>query len=113
VGGSSLLAAVWDPADDASLLPSPDDYWNAPLLRKLVRLDGGASAAVEGIPKSSVWSTLNYRLDDSLYVLESDGTFAADGSPNRGRSTLYRVTESGVERAFSSSGEVWSIGRVR
>jgi hypothetical protein len=113
VRGRTLLAAVWDPADDPTLLPTPDDYWNAPLLRKLVRIDEASSTSVTGIPKSSVWSTLNFQLDDTLYILESDGTLDSNGNADRARSTLYRVTEGGVEQAFSSSGEIWSIGRIR
>jgi hypothetical protein len=110
VGGGALLAAVWDPTDDVARLPSADDYWNAPLLRKLVLMDQASSTIVSGIPKSAVWSTLNFRLDDTLYVLESDGVV---GGGTQSRSSLYRVTQDGVEKAFSSSGEVWSIGRVR
>lgn len=109
----TLFAAVWDPADDPNALESSDDYWNAPLLRTLVRIDDGVSAKVANLPKSAVWSTLDYRLDGELYVLESEGTLADDGSAGDARSTLYRVGRESVEKALESGGEIAGIGRIR
>jgi hypothetical protein len=109
--GRALVAAVWDPAADPVAI-GPDDYWTTPLLRKLVRIDDTSSQVIEGVSKSAVWSTLSHRLDDELYLLSTDGTpFGGDGAG--GRSSLYRVTEDGAELALSSSGFLWSIGRVR
>jgi uncharacterized protein DUF4374 len=109
VSDDTLLAAVWDPQMDPSSLPTSDDYWNAPLLRTLVDLNSGTSTLVEGIPPSAVWSTVNYRLDDTLYVPESDGSLELETVT----STLYRVTGAGAERAFSVAGDLWAIGRIR
>lgn len=112
VGGRTLYAAVWDPADDPAELQSEDAYWEAPLQRTLVRLDEGVATLVPGIPKSAVWSTLDYRLDGTLYLLESEGSLD-DEERNQARSSLYRVSVDGVEKAFTTSGEVSSIGRIR
>ena len=108
--GRSVVAAVWDPANDPSALPTPDDYWTAPMQRKLVRVDDGASEPLGGIPDSAVFSTLDYRLDDELYMLMSEGSSGPEGDA---RSTLYRVTDSRAEPALSTSGDLWAIGRIR
>jgi uncharacterized protein DUF4374 len=108
--GRSVVAAVWDPANDPSALPTPDDYWTAPMQRKLVRVDQGASEPLEGIPSSAVFSTLDYRLDGELYMLMSEGSSGPEGDA---RSTLYRVTDSRAEPALTTAGDIWSIGRVR
>ena len=108
--GRGVVAAVWDPANDPSALPTPDDYWTAPMQRKLVRVDEGASEALAGIPNSAVFSTLDYRLDGELYMLMSEGSSGAEGDA---RSTLYRVTDSRAEPALSTLGDIWSIGRIR
>jgi len=108
--GRSVVAAVWDPANDPSQLPTPDDYWSAPMQRKLVRIDQGSSEPLEGIPSSAVFSTLDYRLDGELYMLMSEGSAGPAGDA---RSTLYRVTDSGTELALSTPGDIWSIGRIR
>jgi hypothetical protein len=104
----SLFAAVWDKADDPKELKDPDAYWSAEFSRKLLLIDEGQATEVAEIPKSAVFSTLNYRLDDELYMLVSAG------SPSEsGRSDLYKVTESGAEKALTTKGQLWSIGRVR
>jgi hypothetical protein len=108
--GRSVVAAVWDPANDPSALPTPDDYWTAPMQRKLVRIDQGASEPLGGIPNSAVFSTLDYRLDGDLYMLMSEGSSGPEGDA---RSTLYRVTDSLAEPALSTDGDIWSIGRIR
>jgi len=108
----TLYAAVWDPAADPAELESEDAYWEAPLLRTLVRLDDDAATVVPGLPKSAVWSTLDYRLDGTLYLLESEGSLEEDAR-SQARSSLYRVSAAGVEKAFSTSGEVAAIGRIR
>jgi hypothetical protein len=113
VSERTLLGAVWDPLDDPALLPTSDDYWNAPLLRQFIDLDAGTSTPVPGIPKSAVWSTLDYRLDGVLYVPESEGTLNPDGTPGPVRTTLYAVTSAGASRAFSTAGDIWGIGRIR
>jgi hypothetical protein len=105
-----LLAAVWDPQDDPSALPDPDAYWTAPLLRSLVRIGPESSVPVTGIPKSQVWSTLNYRLDDQVYMLVNEGDITPGGG---GRSVLYRIEGSVATPALSATGDIWSIGRVR
>ncbi|MEY4548371.1 MAG: hypothetical protein RL685_4566 [Pseudomonadota bacterium] len=110
--GRTLYAAIWDPADDPALLADSDAYWEAPLLRTLVRLDESSSTPIPGLPKSAVWSTLDYRLDGTLYLLESQGSLD-DAERGSARSSLYRVAADGVERAFSTSGEVQAIGRIR
>ena len=107
--GRSVVAAVWDKADDPAAI-GPDDYWAAPLDRKLVRLDDAGSAPLRGVPKSAVFSTLNYRLDEELYMLMSEGTA---GPTNDARSSLYRVTEDTAEPALTTSGDLWAIGRIR
>lgn len=104
----SLFAAVWDKADNPKDLKDPDEYWSAEFSRKLLLIDEGKATEVAEIPKSAVFSTLNYRLDDTLFMLVSEG------SPSEsGRSSLYRVTESGAEQALTTKGQLWSIGRVR
>jgi len=108
--GRSVVAAVWDPANDPSALPTPDDYWTAPMQRKLVRIDENASEPLAGIPNSAVFSTLDYRLDGELYMLMSEGSSGPEGDA---RSTLYRVTDSRAEPALSTIGDIWSIGRIR
>jgi hypothetical protein len=108
--GRSVVAAVWDPAIDPTTLPSPDDYWTAPMQRKLVRIDDAVSEPLEGIPSSAVFSTLNYRLDGELYMLMSEGS---SGPAGDARSTLYRVTESRAELAITTPGDLWAIGRIR
>jgi len=107
--GRSVVAAVWDPEDDASGL-SPDDYWTAPMQRTLVRIDDEVSAPVQGIPKSAVFSTLNYRLDDELYMLMSEGS---PGPNNDARSSLYRIKGDTAELALTTVGDIWGIGRIR
>jgi hypothetical protein len=107
--GRSVVAAVWDKAEDPKALANPDDYWSAPMERKLVRIDDEQSAPLQGIPKSAVFSTLNYRLDDELYMLMSEG--GAD-STDVG-SKLYRVTDDGAELALTTTGDLWAIGRIR
>jgi hypothetical protein len=108
--GRSVVAAIWDPNDDPADLPTPDDYWSAPMQRDLVRIDEGASAPLQGIPKSAVFSTLNYRLDGQLYMLMSEGS---PGASNDARSTLYQVVEDRAELALTTVGDLWSIGRIR
>jgi hypothetical protein len=108
--GRSVVAAVWDPANDPSALPTPDDYWTAPMQRKLVRIDEGVSEQLEGIPSSAVFSTLDYRLDGELYMLMSEGS---SGPAGDARSTLYRVTDSRAELALTTVGDLWGIGRIR
>jgi hypothetical protein len=106
----SVVAATWDPAIDPRELPSPDDYWSAPMQRTLVRIDEDASEPISGIPASAVFSTLNYRLDGVLYMLMSEGT---PGPTGGARSTLYRINESTAELALTTDGDIWSIGRIR
>lgn len=106
----SVLAAVWDPDDDPAALPTPDAYWSAPMDRTLLRVDDGVSVPVRGIPKSAVFSTLNYRLDNQLYMLMSEG---APGPTNDARSTLYRIVDDEAEPALTTVGDIWSIGRIR
>jgi hypothetical protein len=113
VSEHTLLAAVWDPATDPAALPSSDDFWNAPLLRAVVDIDAGTSTPVVGMPQSAVWSTVNYRLDGTLYVPQSEGTLNPDGTPGPVRSTLYRVKDANAEPALTIDGDVWSIGRIR
>jgi hypothetical protein len=108
--GRSVVAAVWDPARDPDELATPDDYWSAPMRRTLVRVDQGVSEPVSGIPDSTVFSTLNYRLDGELYMLMSEGSPGPNGDA---RSTLYRIDGSVAEPALSTSGDIWSIGRIR
>jgi hypothetical protein len=108
--GHGLVATVWDPADDPGALSDPDAYWSAPLLRKLVEIDDGVVTPLGGIPKSAVFSTLDYRLDEELYLLMSEGSPEQEES---GRSSLYRVTASGAELALTTVGDIWAIGRVR
>lgn len=108
--GHSLFAAVVDPADDPAKLASPDEYWSSPLLRKLVRIDEGASTEVVGIPKSAVWSTLNYRLDNTLFMLASDDQTAAGQT---GKSRLYRIDGDRAAEHLTVAGDIWSIGRIR
>jgi hypothetical protein len=86
---------------------------NTPLLRQFVDIDTGTATPVAGISQSAVWSTLNYRLDGTLYIPESNGTFNPDGTPGPVRSTLYRVTDTGAQAALSVTGDLWSIGRIR
>jgi hypothetical protein len=108
--GRGVVAAVWDPADDPGTLSDPDEYWSAPMLRKVVQIDDGVATELHGIPKSAVFSTLDYRLDGELYMLVSEG------SPDPGanaRSSLYRIAGSEAVLAFSTTGDIWSIGRVR
>ena len=59
------------------------------------------------MPKSAVFSTSDYRLDDELYM------FVSDEAEQNAHSSLYRVTDSGVEKTVSTVGDIWSIGRVR
>ena len=108
--GRSVVAAVWDPTDDPAALATPDDYWTAPMQRKLVRIDDERTEPLQGIPKSAVFSTLNYRLDDELYMLMSAGSAGAKGDA---RSSLYRITDATAELALTTSGDIWSIGRIR
>jgi hypothetical protein len=108
--GRSVVAAVWDSAIDPASLASPDDYWVTPMKRKLVRIDDDTSEPLEGIPDSSVFSTTNYRLDDELFMLMSEGSAGPEGDQ---RSTLYRITGDRAEPALTTSGDLWSIGRVR
>jgi hypothetical protein len=108
--GRSVVAAVWDPANDPNALASPDDYWGMPMQRTLVRVDGEVSEPLLGIPNSAVFSTLNYRLDDELYMLMSEGSAGPEGDA---RSSLYRVTDNAAELALSTPGDIWSIGRIR
>jgi len=105
----SMIAAVWDPADDPAAVAA-DDYWTTPMLRKLVRVDESSSEVLEGVPKSAVWSTLSHKLDGELYLLSTDGAPFGGGEV---RSNLHRVTDTGAELALSTSGFLWSIGRVR
>jgi hypothetical protein len=105
--GRSVVAAVWDPANDPSELASEDAYWTTPLQRKLVRIDERRSEPLEGIPDSSVYSTTNYRLDDELYMLVSEG------SDEDIRSQLYRISDSRALLSLTTAGDLWSIGRVR
>ncbi len=57
-----------------------------------------------------MFSTLNYRLDDVLYMLTSEGS----GGPNNDASSgLYRVTDDAAELALTVPGDVWAIGRIR
>jgi hypothetical protein len=106
----AVVAAVWDRADDPNLLSSPDDYWQAPMQRKLVRINDESSEPITGIPKSAVFSTLNYRLDGELYMLMSEGSTGPRGDA---RSSLYRINGSHAERALVTDGDIWSIGRIR
>jgi hypothetical protein len=106
----SVVAAVWDSAIDPASLASPDDYWETPMKRKLVRIDDDASQPLEGIPDSSVFSTTNYRLDGELYMLMSEGSA---GNAADQRSTLYRISGDRAQPAITTSGDLWSIGRVR
>jgi hypothetical protein len=69
-----------------------------------------ASEPVSGIPASAVFSTLNYRLDGELYMLMSEGSAGPAGDA---RSTLYRIDDSAAELALTTSGDIWSIGRIR
>lgn len=110
VSDRTLLGAVWDPADAPPT--DGDAYWNAPLLRKLVFIEGTASRPFDDIPKSAVWSTVDHRLDDVLYMLSSEGLIDAAGAQGA-RSTLYEITESGAREVFSTAGEFWGLGRVR
>jgi len=103
----SLLAAVWDPADDPAAI-EPDEYWNTPMLRTLVRIEDGESTPIAGVPKSGVWSTLTHRIDDTLYMLSMEMSPFVGG-----RSELYRVNGASAEPALSTDGFLWSIGRVR
>ncbi len=105
--GRNVVAAVWDPANDPSTLASEDDYWTTPLERKLVRIDESSSEPLEGIPDSSVYSTTNYRLDDELYMLTSEGS--DEGISSR----LYRITDSRAVLSLTTVGDLWSIGRIR
>lgn len=105
--GRSVVAAVWDPARDPQELASPDDYWTVPMQRKLVRIEDEKSETLDGIPDSSVFSTLDYRLDDQLYMLMSEG------DQDSSSSTLYRIDGSRAEPAISTPGDLWSIGRIR
>jgi Domain of unknown function (DUF4374) len=110
VNDRTLLAAVWDPEEEA---PETDDaYWSAPLLRKLVLIEEGESRSFAEIPKSAVWSTVDHRLDGVLYMLSSEGLVDAEG-PSDARSTLYEITESGAREVLSLPGEFWGMGRVR
>lgn len=106
----SVVAAVLDPALDPGSITSPDDYWSLPMQRTLVRVDEGASEPIAGIPSSAVFSTLDYRLDGQLYMLMSEGSAGPAGDA---RSTLYRIDGSTAEQALTTSGDLWSIGRVR
>jgi hypothetical protein len=108
--GRSVVAAVWDPANDPAALASPDDYWVAPMQRTLMRIDEQVSEPLAGIPSSAVFSTLNYRLDGELYMLMSEGSAGPAGDA---RSSLYRVTDSAAELALTTSGDIWAIGRIR
>ena len=108
--GRSVVAAVWDPQLDPRSLPTPDDYWTAPMQRKLVRIADEVSEPLEGIPSSAVFSTLDYRLDGELYMLMSEGSSGAEGDA---RSTLYRVRENRAEPAITTTGDLWAIGRIR
>jgi hypothetical protein len=110
-GGDRLVAAVWDPATDPRVV-GPDDYWTTPMLRKLVWIDDTSSRALDGVPNSAVWSTLGHRLDDTLYLLSTEGT-PFGGESSEGSSSLYRITDEGAELALSTTGFLWSIGRVR
>lgn len=105
----ALVAAVWDPLDDPAAV-SPDDYWTKPMLRQLVRVEQGRSTRLEGMPKSSVWSALSQRIDDTLYLLAVEGRAFEGAGPH---SELYRVTDTGAELALSTNGFLWSVGRVR
>jgi Domain of unknown function (DUF4374) len=108
--GRSVVAATWNPARDPNELASPDDYWTAPMQRTLVRIDEDTSEPIIGIPESAVFSTLNYRLDDVLYMLMSEGSAGPAGDA---RSTLYRIDESSAELALTTVGDIWAIGRIR
>jgi len=108
--GRSVVAAVLDPATDASSIATPDDYWSTPMQRTLVRVDQGDSEPVTGIPASAVFSTLNYRLDGELFMLMSEGSAGPAGDAS---STLYRIDGSVAEVALRTSGDIWSIGRIR
>lgn len=110
-GGRRLVAAVWDPADDPEAI-GPDAYWTTPMLRKLVLVDESSSRALDGVPKSAVWSTLSHRLDGTLYLLSTEGA-PFGGESSEGRSQLYRITDDGAELALSTTGFLWSIGRIR
>lgn len=108
--GRGVLAAVWDPDNDPRALPTADDYWTAPMKRKLVRIEDETSEPLEGIPDSSVFSTLDYRLDGQLYMLMSEGSAGPAGDA---RSTLYRIDGNRAELALTTSGDLWGIGRIR
>jgi hypothetical protein len=108
--GRSIVAATWNPARDPNELASSDDYWSAPMQRTLVRIDEDTSQPISGIPESAVFSTLNYRLDDELYMLMSEGSAGPAGDA---RSTLYRIDEGSAELAITTVGDIWSIGRIR
>jgi hypothetical protein len=108
--GRSVVAAVWDPAIDPGTLGSSDEYWEVPMQRKLVRIDEQVSEPLAGIPSSAVFSTLDYRLDDELYMLMSEGSAGAEGDA---RSSLYRITDSSAELALTTTGDIWAIGRIR
>lgn len=71
--GRSKSAAVRDKADDPKRLTDPDAYWSAKFRRKLLSSDDDKTTEVTEIRKSAVFSTLNYRLDDTLYMLVSEG----------------------------------------
>lgn len=101
----SLVAAVWDPNDEPPA--DPDEYWTAPMQRKLVMIDRGESHEIDGLPKSAVFSTSNYRLDDQLYMLVSSTT------ESLARSSLYRVDDDGAKEALTTVGDLWTMGRVR
>ena len=106
----SVVAAVLDPALDPASIATPDDYWSVPMQRTLVRVDEGDSEPIRGIPASAVFSTLNYRLDGELYMLMSEGSAGPAGDA---RSTLYRIDGSTAQLALTTSGDIWSIGRIR
>lgn len=108
--GRSVVAAVLDPATDPSSIASPDDYWSTPMQRTLVRVDEGNSEPVTGIPASAVFSTLDYRLDGELFMLMSEGSAGPEGDAS---STLYRIDGSVAQIALRTSGDIWSIGRIR
>jgi hypothetical protein len=108
--GRGVVAAVWDPDNDPMDLPTPDDYWSAPMQRKLVRIDEESSEPIEGIPSSAVFSTLDYRLDGDLFMLMSEGSTQAVGDA---RSTLYRIVGKEAKRALTTEGDIWAIGRIR
>jgi hypothetical protein len=106
VAEHTLLAAVLDSETDLSSLDA-DEYWTTPMQRKLLLVDDESSRELPGVPKSSVWSTLGQRIDDSLYML------SVSGAGETAASKLYAITESGAELTVTADGYLWSIGRIR